>query len=218
MVMVDTTIALQWMALCFIFLISSIWSERNVKYGYVIVPLMAGFFWAIGWIQFTYLPIVIPMVIMMGVLSYLRTHLKQNYGVFGSSSGLLFKIMAFVIFLQFAIVVINGMTIFNSQLASNSQLSTEFQQFSVDLAKEQYEGNTVNLDTTDNAWLGLGLVWSQWKILWQMVFGFFNIYGTMTNIFHVPPLISTVISAAVYMLTAIEIFVLVFKPYRAPEI
>lgn len=214
----DSVIALQWFAMAIMFLVSSIWSEHNVKYGYILAPIMVGFFWMIGWIQFPYLATVVPIVIMIGILAYLRTHLRLKFGVFGSSSGILFKIVVFVIYLQFAVIFINGLTVagvFQQQFAPNP--SNEFNTYTIQTAQTVYTNSTTGIDALDAVWNGVGLVWMQWKVLWAMVFGFFNIYGTMTTIFHVPPALSVVLSAGIYMLTAIEIFVLIFKPFRAPE-
>jgi hypothetical protein len=40
----------------------------------------------------------------------------------------------------------------------------------------------------------------------------------MVNIFHMPPEISRIIQLGLYLATMIEIFVIVVKPFRAPEI
>jgi len=215
----DSTLILQWFALAFVFLISSIWSENNVRFGYIITIFMAGFFWMIGWIQFPYLSTVIPMMMMLAILSYLRSHLKMKFGVFGSSGGLLFKIVVFVIFLQFALIFVNGLVtvgVFDQQFAPNP--SSEFQSYTISNAETVYKSSTTDVNVVDAVWNGMGLVWTQWIVLWNMVFGFFSIYNTMVTIFKVPAAVSVLLSAGVYILTAIEVFVLVFKPYRAPEV
>lgn len=214
----DAALALNWFAMAFMFLIGSIWSEYNVKYGYVIIPFMAGFFWIIGWINFAYLGTIVPFILFCGVMSYLRTHLKTKFGVFGSSSGILFKIVSYVIFLQFAIIVINGMAVFGTSTILGSNPTNSFTQFSIEKASTIYAKDTTNLDIGDVVWLGFGFLWAQWTVLWTIVFGFFSIYQTMVTIFHMSPYVSMIISAGVYLLTAIEVFVLVFKPYRAPEV
>lgn len=215
----DSTLILQWFALALVFLVSSIWSENNVRFGYIITIFMAGFFWMIGWIQFPYLSTVIPMMMMLAILSYLRSHLKMKFGVFGSSGGLLFKIVVFVIFLQFALIFVNGLVtvgVFDQQFAPNP--SSEFQSYTISNAETVYKSSTTDVNVVDAVWNGMGLVWTQWIVLWNMVFGFFSIYNTMVTIFKVPAAVSVLLSAGVYILTAIEVFVLVFKPYRAPEV
>lgn len=215
----DATIALQWFALALVFLISSIWSENNARFGYILTAFMMGFFWMIGWIQFPYLTTVIPMVMMLAILAYLRSHLKMKFGVFGSSGGLLFKIVVFVIFLQFALIFVNGLVtvgVFDQQFAPNP--SDEFQSYTISNAESVYQSSTVDVNVVDAVWNGLGLVWTQWIVLWKMVFGFFSIYNTMVTVFKVPAAISVILSAGIYILTAIEVFVLIFKPYRAPEV
>lgn len=215
----DHTLALQWFALACIFLISSIWSESNVKYGYIITPLMMGFFYIIGWIKFPYLVALIPMVIMIGILAYLRTHLRTKFGVFGSSGGLIFKIVIFVIFLQFALIFVNGLAVsgvFDTTFAPNP--SNEFNTYQLSSTATSFGSFTTGDSLLDPLWWGFGMIVAAWKLFWGMVFGFFNIYSTMTEIFHMPPEISRILQLGLYLLTLIEILVLVFKPFRAPEV
>lgn len=216
------TLWYQWMAISILFLVGSIWSEDNVRYGYVLVPFLAGLFYWIGWLQFTYLPTVIPILIMLGVLAYMRAHLKYKFGVFGSSGGMLWKVFAFCVFLQFAIIFANGLAIFDAKYIDNPQ--NEFvgngtqSGYSITTAQNVYGSQTYGLDimgAIEGAWQ---MVWTSFKVLWSMIEGFFNIYPTMVTSFKMPAQIATVISAGVYLLVALEVFILIFKPYRIPEI
>jgi hypothetical protein len=215
----DYTLALQWLALAMTFLIASIWSEKNVRYGYIITALMAGFFFIIGWIKFPYLTALIPMVIMIAILAYLRTHLRNKFGVFGSSGGLIFKIVIFVIFLQFALVFVNGLAIngiFDTQFGPN--VSNAYDSYQISNVDSNFGSFTTSESLTDQVWWGFGMIVGAFKMLWNMVFGFFDIYNTMINIFHMPAEISRIIQLGLYLATMIEIFVIVVKPFRAPEI
>ena len=206
----------QWAAICFVFVIASLWGEENTRFGYVILPIFMGLFWWMGWIQFAYLAAVIPILIFMGVFAYMREQAKVKWGIFGSGSGILPKIIAFVVFLQFAIILVNGMVIFQDQQMSNP--SNEFTSYSVEKAEAVYGDTTVSLGIVDSALMGLTLIWTQFQLFFTIVFSFFGIYKTLVSTFHVPMALATVISGGIYLLTAIEVFVLIFKPYRAPEI
>jgi len=210
------TFAYQWIAIGFLFLMSSIWSEENVRFGYVLVPFMAGFFWFIGWIQFAYLSTIIPIIIMMGLLAYLRAHLKYKYGVFGSGGSLLWKIFAFVVFLQFAIVFVNGLMIFNTIYIPTP--SNDMTAYNVTSAQAVYATSTYGISIVDAVANGLSLLWTSWVVFWSMILSFFTLYPTLMTNFHVPPQLAAIISAGVYLLVAIEVFVLIYKPYRAPEV
>lgn len=209
-------IVLQWFAVAILFLIASVWGEENVRFGYVVVPFFAGIFWWMGWIQFSYLATVIPIIIFMGIFSFLREQLKIRWGVFGSGSGILIKIVAFVIFIQFAIILVNGLLIFDAP--SYATPNNTFTTYSIESAQSVYGSSTANISIIDMIVNGLAFMWMQFSLFWNVVFGFFMIYPTMVNLFHIPPPIAMVVSAGVYVLTAIEVFVLVFKPYRAPEV
>lgn len=212
----EPSIAYQWFALCIVFLFSSIWSGENVRYGYVLIPLIVGFFWWIGWITFAYMGTIVPLIIMIGILSYLRSHLKYKFGVFGSNGGLLFKIVAFCIFFQFAVVFVNGLVVFNTQYVPDMQ--NEFSSYSISKAQTVYGSSTANLNIFDMITTGMTILWNSYRMFWSIVFGFFNIYDTLANVLHVPWSLSIIISMGVYLLTAIEVFILIFKPYRPPEV
>jgi len=208
----------QWAAMAFIFLIASIWGEENVRYGYVIVPLFAALFFWMGWIQFAYLAAVIPIVIFMGVFAYLRAQAKYKWGVFGSGSGILIKIIAFTVFIQFAIILVNGLYLFGS--AGGTPYATPnntFTSYSITTAQAAY-GASTSITAIDYVTTGLTLVWNAFTQFWQIVFTFFNVYATMVNTFHVPPAVAGIISAGFYLLLAVEVFVLLFKPYRTVEV
>jgi hypothetical protein len=212
----DATIGLQWISLAIIFLIGSIWSEDNVRFGYIVTAFMAAFFWWIGWLQFAYLGTVIPIVIMVAIISYLRSQLKYKYGVFGSQSGLIWKILMFVIMMQFAIIIINGMAIFQSQYTADP--SNEFTQYSLTNAQSVFGSFTTGVGAVDMVLMALTFGWMLLSLVWSMMFAFFTLYPTMVSIFHVPPLLSMAISAAIYVLTGLELFMLIFKPFRTTEV
>jgi hypothetical protein len=206
----------QWIAICALYLLSSIWSEDNVRFGYIIVPFMAGFFWSIGFLQFSYLGTIIPIVIMMGILAYLKSQLKYKYGVFGSGGSLLWKIVAFVVFIQFAIVFVNGLMIFNSAYVMTPV--NEFTAYNVTSAQAVYASSTTAIGALDAVSTGFSLIWMSWNITWSMILSFFTLFPSLMTNFHVPPTIAVIISGGIYLLTALEVFVLLFKPYRAPEV
>lgn len=214
--MVDSAIALQWIALCFIFLTGSIWSEDTARFGYVITAFMAAFFWWIGWITFAYLGTVIPVVIMIAILSYLRSHLKYKYGVFGSNGGLVWKILGFIIMMQFAILTINGLAIFNTQFAANPD--NEFTGYTLDTADATFGQFTTGVAGADAVIMALTIGWLLLGFLWSMLVAFFTLYPTLVATFHVPALIAGAVSAGVYVMTALELFVLIFKPIRPVEV
>jgi hypothetical protein len=215
LIMLDT-VAYQWVSVAFLFLLGSIWSEDNVRFGYILVPFMAGFLWFIGWLQFSYLSSIIPIVIFMGVITYLRAHLKYKYGVFGSSGGLLFKIEAFVIFLVFAIVFINGMAIFNANYVDIPASTAP--DYSITSAQSVYAGQTYDLNILTVVSDLLSFTWMSLKMFWSFLLAFFTLIPMLQTQFHLPPALSVLIGAGIYILVGIEVFILIFRPYRSPEI
>ena len=103
-------------AMSFVFLLASVFGERDAKYGFVLVPILAGVFAIIGFLPTIYGATLIPLVLGLGIVSFLRDQFREKLGSGGSASSLLWKIMAFVIFIQFAIVFVNGVASFDSAL------------------------------------------------------------------------------------------------------
>jgi hypothetical protein len=212
----DYAIGLQWISIALLFLVGSIWSEDNVRFGYIVTAFMGGFFWWIGWIQFSYLGVIIPIVFMIAFISYLRSHLKYKFGVFGNQGGLIWKILMFVITMQFAIVIINGMAIFNTQFASTP--SNEFTGYTLTAATSVFGGFTTGISGVDMVLMILTLGWLLLQLIFSMIFAFFMLYPTMVSTFHMPQLIAAAIAGAIYVLTGLELFMLIFKPMRSVEV
>ena len=212
----------QWIALSILFLLGSIWSEDNVRYGYILVPFMGALFYWVGWLNFAYLTSVVPIMAMLGILAYLRAHAKYKFGIFGSGGGMLWKIFSFFVFLQFAIVFANGLSIFDAKYIddpSNEIIgSGGTAGYSITKAESVYGSQTYGISIVDVITNGLQIVWNSFKVVWAMIESFFALYPTMVKNFGMPPEVATIISAGVYLLVAFEVFVLIFKPYRAPEL
>jgi len=212
----DATLALQWMSIAIIFLLGSIWSEDNVRFGYIITAFMGGFFWWIGWLQFAYLGTVIPIVFMIAIVSYLRSHLKYKFGVFGSQGGLIWKMLLFIVVMQFAIIIVNGMAVFQKQFTSNPY--NEFTQYSLVTAQTVFAPFTTGFGSVDLVLAALTFGWMLLNLVWSMVFAFFNLFPTMVVTFGIPPLIAAAIAGGIYVLTGLELFMIIFKPFRATEV
>ena len=218
--MIATTFYAQWIAIAILFLVSSIWSEDNVRFGYVLVPFLAGFFYFIGWIQFAYLSAVIPLVIIMGTISFLRSQLKYKYGVFGNSGGLLFKIIAFLIFIQMAMGFVNGMNA-SGQLFSNNigaTPSNEFTTYTLTAANNSMYQSSAGVDALNAVTNGLMIAWTMFKVIWGMFAAVFLIYPILEGTFHIPSNLSLLIQCGIYILYAAELFTMIFKPYKPVEI
>jgi hypothetical protein len=56
------------------------------------------------------------------------------------------------------------------------------------------------------------------KMFWSFLLAFFTLIPMLQTQFHLPPALSVLIGAGIYILVGIEVFILVFRPYRAPEI
>jgi hypothetical protein len=212
----DATIGLQWISLSLLFLVGSIWSEDNARFGYIATAFMGAFFWWVGWLQYAYLGTVIPICIMIAVISYLRSHLRYKLGVFGSQGGLIWKILMFVVTMQFAIVIINGMAIFNANIAETP--INEFTGYSLSAAESVFGGFTTGIGGVDMMVMALTVGWLLLQLVFSMLFAFFTLYPTMVAVFHIPPLISAAVSGAIYVLTALEMFMIIFKPIRSLEV
>lgn len=205
--------ATQWISLALLFLLASVFSEFNGRYGWVLIPLTTGIFWIVGWLPFTYFQTAIPIVIMLGVISYLREQLKVKFLVAGSSGGIFWKIVAFLMFIQVATIFVNGLVIYNVTIA-NTQ--SDIQNWKIESANSVY-GSYTGISAIDQVVTGLTFVWMSWNMLWSMVTAIFTIYPSLITNFHVPAGIAMLLSLGFYLLFAIELFVLLYRPQRNPE-
>ena len=204
-------------ALAFIFLLASIFGERDAKYGYVLIPLLGGAFWIIGWLPDIYVASIIPLILGFGVISFLREQFREKFGSGGSASSLLWKIMVFVVFLQFAIVFVNGIAVFANAPKLESINNTFTQNYNLVEAKSAY-GQYTNITAIDQLTVGLTLIWTAWNVTWAMIFGLLDIIPNMINIFHLDAAVATIIGVGFYIMIAIEVFVLLMYRTRPPEI
>ena len=204
-------------ALAFIFLLASIFGERDAKYGYVLIPLLGGAFWIIGWLPDIYVASIIPLILGFGVISFLREQFREKFGSGGSASSLLWKIMVFVVFLQFAIVFVNGIAVFANAPKLESINNTLTQNYNLAEAKSVY-GQYTNVTAIDQLTVGLTLIWTAWNVTWAMIFGLLDIIPNMINIFHLDAAVATIIGVGFYIMIAIEVFVLLMYRTRPPEI
>jgi hypothetical protein len=209
--MLDTVIA-QWVALAFIFLLASVFSERNVRFGYVLIPLMVGLFIFIGWLPTSYLAIIFPVIMGLGVVTFLKDQFHVKLGGYGSAGSLIWKIVTLLVVLQFAIVFVNGITIFDQQYIAGDTAFTD--QYSI--TKTNLYGTYTNTSLTDQLFVAFTMIWEVWNVTWAMVLSLFGMYGNMVNVFKLHPLVAALLSMGVYIMFVFEIFILVTRPSSQP--
>jgi hypothetical protein len=214
--MIDATLVLELIALSFLFLLSAVWSEENVRFGYILVPLLGAFFYWAGMLPFAYLTTIVPLLIFMGIISYMRSQLKYKWGVFGSGSGLLYKVVFFLIMIQLAIGYVNGLGLFAGSMAISP--ANEYTTYNLSTAQQQFGSMSYNMTAVDMVSNGLQMLWSMFRVLWSMIAAVFLIYPLLVNIFHIPPDLSILIQAGIYILYALELVNLVYKPARIVEV
>jgi hypothetical protein len=211
-----STLVLELIALCLLFLLASIWSEENVRFGYVLVPLAAAFFVWAGFLPFAYLTTIIPLMIFMGIFSFMRMQAKYKWGFAGTSGGILYKIVFFLIMIQMVIGYVNGMNMF----ATNSVITPDNQYtgYTLTSAQSVYGANSYGIDVVDVITNGLQMIWTSFKVLWSMLAAVFLIYPTLVTQFHVPADLSLLIQCGIYIIYGLELFNMVFKPFKAAEV
>ena len=210
--------AAMWIALSIIFVVANIWSEENVRFGYVLVPLVGAFFVTIKWISFSYLGQLLPVLIVVGIIAFLRSQLRLKYGFYGSGGSLLWKIISFVIFIQFAIIFVNGLAVFNTNFADNPSDAETSGLYSISSAESVYGSQTYGMKEVDVIAGSVTLFWTSLKVLWSLAYGFFMLWQTMPATFHIPTSVAVMISAGIYLMTAFEVFTMIYKPLKSPEI
>lgn len=214
--MFSSVILLELIALLFLFLLSSVWSEENVRFGYVLVPFMAAFFWWAGFLPFAYLTTVIPLIIFMGVISFMRAQLKVKWGFFGTGGGILYKIVFFLIMIQLAIGYVNGLEIFAGDVAIAPE--NAYTTYNLTTANSTFSQSSYGIDAIDAISNGMQMAWTMFKVLWTMLAAVFIIYPTLVGVFGIPPSLSILLQAGIYIIYALELVNMIYKPYKVAEV
>ena len=214
--MYDPTFILGIIAMCFLFLLASVWGEENARFGYILVPLMAAFFWWAGFLPYAYLATVVPLMVFMGAIAFMRSQLKFKWGVFGTSGGLLYKVVFYLIMIQLAIGYINGIGLFSGDFAPTP--SNEYTTYDLAKANATFASSSYGIKAIDMISNGLQFVWTMFGILWSMIASVFVIYPTLVNVFGIPENLSIIIQAGIYILYALELINMIYKPYKVAEV
>lgn len=214
--MFTTLLVKEIIALCFLFLLSSIWSEDNVRFGYVLVPLTGAFFWWAGFLPFAYLTTIIPLVIFMGIISFLRAQLKYKWGFIGTNSGILYKIVFYLIMVQLAIGYVNSLGMFATDMAVAD--TNEYTTYTLTKANDTFYQSSSGIEFVDMFNDAAKLAWSLFKVLWSMLGAVFLIYPTLVHTFGMPASLSALVQAGIYIVYALELINMVYKPYKPAEV
>jgi len=211
----------QWIALGILFLLASAFSERTAKYGYILIPLLAGLFSYFGWLDGYYLVTIVPLLLTMGVVTFLKEQFRIKLGGYGSNTSLIWKIVYFLMIIQIAIVFVNGMGIYSSidkgKIVPDSTMVQNTDSWSV------YNANSADMqrfyDPTiwDQVTFFVTFVINSTLLLIQMLIGTLGIYWTLINVFGVPPSISAVLSSIVWIMFIVEIYITFAKPFSPPK-
>ena len=205
-------------AMAFIFLTGSIVGERDAKFGYILIPLVGLLMWSLGWLPDIYVASVVPLVLGLGIITFLREQFRDKFAGGGSASSLIWRIMAFVVFLQFAIIFVNGVGVMQANSVKLQTFnSTYTESYTIANAQTVYGGYT-SVGSIDQLTTGLTLVWTAWNVTWQMIFGLFTVYPDLMNVFHMPSAIAAIVAAGFYIMVGIEVFVLLMFRTRPPEV
>jgi hypothetical protein len=206
-------------SMCLIFLLGSVFGERDAKYGFILIPLLGLAFWSFGWLSDIYVVSILPLVLGLAIITFMREQLRDKFAGSGSASSLIWKIMAFMLFLQFALIFVNGIVSFQAGgITMETANNTYTQNYNLETANATYGGYTDDLSSIDQITVGFKLVWMAWGLTWQMLWGIITIYPNLITIFHMPPMVAWVISAGFYVMIGLEVFVLFMFRTRPPEI
>jgi hypothetical protein len=188
-----------------------------MRFGLILVPLFSGVFWIIGWLPSFYVAAgIIPLILGLAIVTFLKDQFKAKLGAFGSNGSLIWKILAFTVFVQFAIVFVTGLASFNYNNAGivfNNTASS----YSITSA-ETIHDNYGNIGSIDQLTMGLTLPWTMYNVLMNMLWSIFTVVPSLMNVFHLPYEIAVIIGAGFYLSFAIEVFVLLVFRTSPPRI
>jgi hypothetical protein len=204
-----------WIALAFIYLLASIFGEGTVRFGYVLIPFFGMMFWMAGWLPNVYMASTIPIAVAIGIITFLKEQYKIKFGAFGTNVSLIWKIMSFMIFLQFAIVFVSGLAAFNNNTEIASPNNAITNTYKLENAGVVY-GNYTSIKSLDQISVGLTMVWSAYNLMFYMLTSVIFVIPNLEHVFMLDPSIALIIGAAFYIMLCIEIFILIYRPLKPP--
>jgi hypothetical protein len=171
---------------------------------------MTAVFWWWNWFSPPYFVALVPALGVLGVAYYMRGSLKENYG-YGGGGSILISIVFWLICLQLVIGFINGLGVFQANMAmtpSNQYINVDFSDIETNLKNV---GGMQNPLTDAYTWANLG--WTTVRILFNMVIGVLAISTILAEIFPFIPLsLLVIIQAAIYVLYALFMFQIIYRP------
>lgn len=209
-----------WVSMALIFLVASIWGESDMKFGVVLVPLFTGIFWLFGWLPEQFVEGALMFALTLGIISFLKEQYKQKLGAGTLGGFTIWKVMAFIVFIQFATVFVCGMTYSLGDVGSKQiqpMNTTQTDSYNIVTADTVY-GQATNIDEIDAVTTGLTMGWMAYNTLWGMWWGVITVYPTLVNVFHIPPPVALVVSGGIYVMLAVEVITLIWFRTRPPTV
>jgi len=208
-------------SLCLIFLLASIFSDENVRFGYVLVPLFAALFWFGGFLPYTYLATTIPILIFMGVIGFMRGQLKYKWGFVGTSSGILIKLVFFLIVVQLVIGYTASIGMFTDAVFATPV--NDYSTYTLENAEAAFGEYSSELNITNVIANSLMMVWAIFIIIWNMMSAVFCIAPFLWNNFGLGATATgrafvLLLQAGIYVIYGLELFNMYYRPYKPLEV
>jgi hypothetical protein len=131
--LVDALYYYNWISIGFLFLIGAMSSKRMTRFFSILIPIFAAMFVYFGWMNSPNPAMTWSTIIMcglIGIVSYMKGSLKENYGG-GGPGTLLINLVFYLIILQTCVGIINATGMWetnyaptqDSQFAPNADLT-----------------------------------------------------------------------------------------------
>lgn len=209
-----------WISMSMIFLLASIWGESDMRFGVVLVPLFTGIFWLFGWLPQRFVEGALMFALTLGIISFLKEQYRRDFGAGTLGGFTIWKIMAFVVFIQFATVFVCGMTYSLGDVGSTQikpMNTTATDSYTITSAETVY-GASTKINEIDAITTALTMGWMAYNALWGMWWGIIYIYPTLVLVFHLPTTVAGAVSLGIYLMIAVEVITLIWFRTRPPTV
>ena len=208
-----------WIAVAILFMLASVFSERTAKYGYVLIPITTGLFAYFGWLEPKYMAVVVPLLLSLGAITFLKEQFRVKLGGYGQSGSLLWKIVSFMMLIQVAIVMVASMGAIG--LYESKDLGTLTLYSASPEAAKSFSVNEITNATapfaiqdaslTDQVWFGFTIAVTGFALLIDMILVIPKLYWILTGAFGFSPVVAVAASGIVYIMFAWELIALVTR-------
>lgn len=205
----------QWISMCILFMLASLASQRTKQFWAILIPAFAAIFLWFGWFTGkSTLSGIIILCVVLGAIIYMKSSLREKFGI-GGPGTMLLNIIVYLMILQVCVGFINGLQIW-SDAGMTNQAVTPFNAYTnIELTTISNLQGAAGLAGTliATATIFIDMALTALSMFGAILFSLVTIYPTVQTLF--PWMLTSPQTIALFLMLQTGIYVLyVFFIYQ----